>query len=48
MLVCMNEDWHLEPSPEDALDTRRNVQGDLEVLVKWKGLSEFENSSESV
>ncbi|MCI33338.1 hypothetical protein A2U01_0054555, partial [Trifolium medium] len=45
---CMNEDWHLEPIPEDALDTRKNEQGIVEVLVKWRGLPDFENSWESV
>jgi hypothetical protein len=44
--ACMNEDWHLEPGPEEALDTRRNAQGEVEVLVKWEGLPTFENSWE--
>jgi hypothetical protein len=44
--ACMNEDWHLEPDPEEALDTRRNDQREVEVLVKWEGLLEFENSWE--
>ncbi|XP_058786123.1 uncharacterized protein LOC131660807 [Vicia villosa] len=48
LLACMNEDWCLEPGPEEALDTRRNAQGKVEMLVKWKGLSEFENSWEAV
>jgi hypothetical protein len=44
--VCMNEEWQLEPEPEEALDTRRNDHGVVEVLVKWKNLPEFENSWE--
>jgi hypothetical protein len=43
---CMNEEWQLEPEPEEALDTRRNDHGVVEVLVKWKNLPEFENSWE--
>jgi hypothetical protein len=43
---CMNEAWQLEPEPEEAMDTRRNEVGEVEVLVKWKGLPEFENSWE--
>jgi hypothetical protein len=46
--ACMNEQWQLEPGPEEAMDTRRNEQGEVEVLVKWQGLPEFENSWESV
>ncbi|MCI10865.1 hypothetical protein A2U01_0031962, partial [Trifolium medium] len=46
--VCMNEEWYLEPIPEEAMDTRRNEQGEVEVLVKWKELPEFENSWELV
>ncbi|CAJ2661553.1 unnamed protein product [Trifolium pratense] len=41
-------EWQLEPGPEEAMDTRRNEQGEVEVLVKWQGLPEFENSWESV
>jgi hypothetical protein len=43
---CMNEAWQLESEPEEAMDTRRNEVGEVEVLVKWKGLPEFENSWE--
>jgi len=43
---CMNEDWHLEPGPDKVLDQRLNAQGEVEVLVKWEGLPEFENSWE--
>jgi hypothetical protein len=46
--ACMNEEWQLEPIPEEAMDTRRNDQGIVEVLVKWKDLPEFENSWEPV
>ncbi|MCH80066.1 hypothetical protein A2U01_0000828 [Trifolium medium] len=45
---CMSDDWQLEVGPEDVMDTRRNEQGEVEVLVKWKGLPEFENSWEAV
>ncbi|GAU48626.1 hypothetical protein TSUD_405850 [Trifolium subterraneum] len=45
--VCLNEKWRLEPEPEEALDTRRDDLGAVEVLVKWKDLPEFENSWES-
>ncbi|PNX76538.1 hypothetical protein L195_g032490, partial [Trifolium pratense] len=45
---CMNESWQLEPEPEETLDTRRNDTGEMEVLVKWKGLPAFENSWELV
>ena len=44
----MNENWQLEPEPEEALDTRKNEQGVVEVLVKWKDLPDFENSWEPV
>lgn len=44
----MNDDWCLESRPEEALDTRRNFLGDVEVLIKWKELPEFENSWESM
>jgi hypothetical protein len=44
--ACMNEDWHLEPGPEKVLEQRWNAQGEVEVLVKWEGLPEFENSWE--
>jgi hypothetical protein len=44
--ACMNEDWHLEPGPEKVLDQRWNAHGEVEVLVKWEGLPEFENSWE--
>jgi hypothetical protein len=43
---CMNESWQLELGPEEARDTRVNENGELEVLVKWQGLPEFENSWE--
>jgi hypothetical protein len=43
---CMSESWQLEPGPEEARDTRINDKGELEVLVKWQGLPEFENSWE--
>ncbi|KAI5408711.1 hypothetical protein KIW84_054516 [Lathyrus oleraceus] len=43
---CMNEEWQLEPMPEKVISDRRNKQGELEVLVKWKNLPEFENSWE--
>lgn len=46
--TCMNDDWCLESGPEEALDTRRNFLGDVEVLIKWKELQEFENSWESM
>lgn len=46
--ACMNENWQLEPEPEEALDTRKNEQGVVEVLVKWKDLPDFENSWEPV
>ncbi|PNY04175.1 hypothetical protein L195_g000590 [Trifolium pratense] len=46
--TCLNEEWQLEPTTEEALDTRRNAQGVVEVLLKWKGLTEFENSWESI
>ncbi|CAJ2678278.1 unnamed protein product [Trifolium pratense] len=42
----LNEESQLEAEPEEALDTRRNDQGEVEVLVKWEGLPEFENSWE--
>ncbi|CAJ2629994.1 unnamed protein product [Trifolium pratense] len=32
----LNEESQLEPEPEEALDTRRNDQGEVEVLVKWE------------
>lgn len=34
----------MEPMPEKVISDRRNEQGELEVLVKWKNLPEFENS----
>ncbi|KAI5387964.1 hypothetical protein KIW84_073887 [Lathyrus oleraceus] len=46
--ACMKEDWHLEPTPERVVETRRTEQGVLEVLIKWKNLPEFENSWELV
>ncbi|XP_058756529.1 uncharacterized protein LOC131629765 [Vicia villosa] len=45
---CMNEDWQLEPLPEKVMEERRNKQGELEVLIKWKTLPDFENSWELV
>lgn len=44
--ACMNEEWHLEPIPEKVLEARRNEQGEVEVLVKWKNPPDFENSWE--
>ncbi|PNY09503.1 hypothetical protein L195_g006056 [Trifolium pratense] len=44
----MSDDWQLEVGPEEAMDTRRNEQGEVEDLVKWKSLPDFENSWESV
>ncbi|PNX58467.1 hypothetical protein L195_g059206, partial [Trifolium pratense] len=35
--TCMNENWQLEPGPEEARDSRVNDKGELEVLVKWEG-----------
>ncbi|CAJ2679805.1 unnamed protein product [Trifolium pratense] len=46
--TCMNESWQLEPGPEEARDTRVNEKGELELLVKWQGLLEIENSWELV
>jgi hypothetical protein len=40
----MNEEWHLEPVPEEVREIRRNESGEFEVLIKWKQLPEFENS----
>ncbi|CAJ2633359.1 unnamed protein product [Trifolium pratense] len=48
LTTCMNENWQLEPGPEEARDSRVNDKGELEVLVKWEGLPEFENSWELV
>lgn len=45
---CMNEEWHLEPVPEEVRETRRNESGEFKVLIKWKQLPEFENSWELV
>jgi hypothetical protein len=42
----MNESWQLEPGPEAARDIRINDKGESEVLVKWQGLPEFENTWE--
>lgn len=44
--ACLNEEWMLEPEPKRIVEQRTNDQNELEVLVKWKGLPEFENSWE--
>lgn len=43
----MNEEWHLEPNPKKVISSTKNEQGEIEVLVKWKYLPDFENSWES-
>lgn len=44
--ACMNEEWLLEAEQEFAKEIRRNDKNEWEVLVKWKGLPDFENSWE--
>ncbi|CAJ2645695.1 unnamed protein product [Trifolium pratense] len=44
--TSLNEEWQLKPEPEEALDTRRNASGEVEVLVTRKGLLGVENSWE--
>lgn len=44
----MDEEWELKAQPEEALATCRNSQEEVEVMVKWQGLTEFENSWELV
>jgi len=46
MATSLNEEWQLKPKPEEALDTRRNASGEVEVLVTRKGLLGVENSWE--
>lgn len=46
LLACINEEWYLEPNPERVIDSRRNEQRGLEVLINWRNLPEFENSWE--
>ncbi|XLT53274.1 hypothetical protein HN873_045878 [Arachis hypogaea] len=45
--VALTEEGELLVEPEQAIDSRYNNQGDLEVLIKWKELPDFENTWES-
>lgn len=40
----LNEEFELEVSPEDILNSREDKQSHLEVLVKWQDLPNHENS----
>ena len=42
----LNEEWELNVEPAEVLAVRRNQQGELEVLVKWLNLPDFESSWE--
>lgn len=44
--VSLTEDWELKVEPESIQDSRAKTDGDLEVLVRWKDLPEFEDSWE--
>ncbi|XP_047171508.1 uncharacterized protein LOC124839662 [Vigna umbellata] len=42
------DDWELKVQPAEALAVRRNQQGDLEIVIRWKDLPNFENSWEAL
>lgn len=42
----IDEEWELQAQPEEVLNTCRSNSGEVDVLIKWKGLPEFENSWE--
>ncbi|KAJ1377014.1 Chromo-like domain superfamily, partial [Sesbania bispinosa] len=42
------EDWELQVQPAEALAVRKNVQGEPEILIKWKDLPDFEKSWEAL
>ncbi|WVY93416.1 hypothetical protein V8G54_032504 [Vigna mungo] len=46
--LFLADDWELKVQPTEALAVRRNQQGDLEILIRWKDLPDFENSWEAL
>ena len=38
------DDWELRVQPSKVLAVRRNPNGELEVLIQWEGMPEFESS----
>ena len=44
--VGLAEDWELRVQPSKVLDARRNSKSELEVLIQWEDLPEFESSWE--
>ena len=44
--AALTEDWELQVQPEKVLAVRRNNEDQLQILLKWQDLPEFENSWE--
>ena len=44
--VGLSEDWELKVQPSKVLVVRKNQQGELEVLIQWEDMVEFESSWE--
>ncbi|WVY98418.1 hypothetical protein V8G54_030569 [Vigna mungo] len=45
--LFLADDWELKVQPADALAVRRNQQGEIEILIRWKDLPDFKNSWEA-
>ncbi|WVZ04713.1 hypothetical protein V8G54_018059 [Vigna mungo] len=46
--LFLTDDCELKVQPAEALAVRRNQQGDLKILIRWKDLPDFENSWEAL
>ena len=42
----LTDAWELKVQPSEVLEARKNPQGELEVLIKWLDMLEFESSWE--
>ncbi|CAH9114190.1 unnamed protein product, partial [Cuscuta europaea] len=43
---CLDEEMELQVAPEEVVDTKANPEGEVEVLIHWKGVPSFEDSWE--